>query len=253
MQETEPNDTTGDANNIEITVVYDNNPFQERLKTAWGFSCVVTGMGKTILFDTGGRGELLLENMSKMDIDADRIEIVVLSHIHGDHTGGLEVFLKENSKVSVYLPKSFPKRFKAKVASLGAKVIETDKSTEICKNVYSTGQLGTLIKEQGLILRTGRGLIVITGCAHPGIVKMVETAKDLFDEKILLVMGGFHLEWATKGKIGNIIKAFEDMQVKYAGPCHCTGQKARSVFAEHFGDQLINIGVGRVVRIEDLK
>ena len=253
MQETEPNDTIADANNIEITVVYDNNPFQEGLKTAWGFSCVVTGTEKTILFDTGGQGNLLRENISKIGIDVNSIEIVVLSHIHGDHTGGLEDLLKQNTEVSVYLPKSFSKRFKEKVASLGAKVVEIDKPTEICKNLYSTGQLGTLIKEQGLILRTGKGLVVITGCAHPGIVKMVKTAKDLFDEQILLVMGGFHLEWATKGKVNNIIKSFEDIRVKYAGPCHCTGQKARSLFTERFKNQFVNIGVGRVVRIKDLK
>ena len=68
-----------------------------------------------------------------------------------------------------------------------------------------------------------------------------------------IVMGGFHLEWATKNKIENIIKAFEDMNVKYTGPCHCAGDKARILFAEHFGDHYINIGVGRVIRIEDLK
>jgi 7,8-dihydropterin-6-yl-methyl-4-(beta-D-ribofuranosyl)aminobenzene 5'-phosphate synthase len=253
MQRAEPNSLTVDVNNISITVIYDNNPYKEGLETSWGFSCVITGTKKTILFDTGGNGQLLLENMSKMGIDANDIEIVVLSHIHGDHTGGLEGFLKKNPKVTVYLPESFPKGFKKKITSLTAKVVEVDKQTEICKNVYSTGQMGTFIKEQGLVLRAEKGLVVITGCAHPGIIEMVKTAKDLFDEQILLVMGGFHLEWATKNSIENIIKAFKDMNVKYAGPCHCTGNKARAIFAEHFGDNYINVGVGRTVRIEDLK
>jgi len=253
MQKTEPNDKAVDANNINITVVYDNNPYKEGLETSWGFSCVITGTEKTILFDTGGNGQLLLENMSKTGIDVDSIETIVLSHIHGDHTGGLEEFLKKNPKVIVYLPKSFPKRFKETITSLGAKFVEVDKQTKICKNVYSTGQLGTLIKEQGLILQTPKGLVIIAGCAHPGIVKMVKTAKDLFDEQVLLIMGGFHLEWATKGKIKGIIKAFEDMNVKYAGPCHCTGEKARLLFAEHFENRYINIGVGKVVKIKDLK
>jgi len=253
MQKAEPNNKAVDANNISITVVYDNNPYKEGLETSWGFSCVITGTEKAILFDTGGNGQLLLENMSKTGIDVNSIETVVLSHIHGDHTGGLEEFLKKNPKVSVYLPKSFPVGFKQTIISRGTEVVEVHKKTEICKNVYSTGQMGALIEEQGLILQTQRGLVVITGCAHPGIVKMVKAAKDLFDEQILLVMGGFHLEWATKGKIKSIIKALEDMNVKYAGPCHCTGEKARSLFAEHFGDHHINIGVGCVVRIKDLK
>jgi 7,8-dihydropterin-6-yl-methyl-4-(beta-D-ribofuranosyl)aminobenzene 5'-phosphate synthase len=131
MQKSEPNNKTVDTNNISITVVYDNNPYKEGLETSWGFSCVVAGTEKTILFDTGGDGRLLLENMSNTGVDVNSIETVALSHIHGDHTGGLEEFLKKNPKVSVYLPKSFPKRFKKKVISLGAGVIEVDKQTEI--------------------------------------------------------------------------------------------------------------------------
>ncbi len=247
------NGPISDINNITITVTYDNNPYKEGLGTSWGFSCVITGTGKTILFDTGGDGNLLLENMSKLGIDPNGIEIVVLSHIHGDHTGGLEMFLQKNSNVTVYLLKSFPKKFKEIVSSYGAKITEIDKHTEICDKVYSTGQLGTLIKEQGLFVRTEKGLVIITGCAHPGIVKIAKTAKDLINEDILLVMGGFHLEWATKGKIENIIMALKELNVKYVAPCHCTGDNARALFAEHFGQRYVNIGAGRVIAIEDLQ
>jgi len=253
VQKNEPNNLNPDANNINITVVYDNNPYKDGLRTAWGFSCVVTGTERTILFDTGGDGKLLLENMSKTEIDANSIETVVLSHIHGDHIGGLEMFLKKNPQVSVYLPKSFPKRFKQMVNSYKAKIVEIEKHTKICEGVYSTGQLGTSIKEQGLIIRIERGLVIITGCAHPGIVQMVETAKDLFNEQILFVMGGFHLGWATEGEIENIIAAFKDLDVKYVGPCHCTGDKARALFEKDFGAHYIDIGVGKVVSIKELQ
>jgi len=253
MQETEPNKPISDANNINITVIFDNNPYKKGLETSWGFSCVISGTENTILFDTGGDGKLLLENMSKMGIDANNIETVVLSHIHGDHTGGLEMFLQKNPKVCVYLPKSFPKRFKEMVTSYGAKFVEVEKHAKICENVYSTGQLGTLTKEQGLIIQTEKGLIIITGCAHPGIVKMVKASKVLFNEQILLVMGGFHLEWATRGKIEKIITAFKDFNVKYVGPCHCTGDKARTLFEKHFAKNYINIGVGKVVAIKGLQ
>jgi 7,8-dihydropterin-6-yl-methyl-4-(beta-D-ribofuranosyl)aminobenzene 5'-phosphate synthase len=200
----------------------------------------------------GGDGRLLLENMSKLGIDPNNIEIVVLSHIHGDHTGGLETFLQKNANVAVYLLESFPKKFKEMASSYGAKIIEVDKHTEICKDVHSTGELGTLIKEQGLFVRTEKGLVIITGCAHPGIVKMTKTAKDLIDEDILLVMGGFHLEWATKDKVESIIKAFEGLNVKCVGPCHCTGDKARALFAKHFGPRFVNIGAGKIISIRDL-
>jgi len=238
---------------MTITVVYDNNPYREGLETAWGFSSLITGTEKTILFDTGGDGSILLNNMKKLAIDPNSIDTVVLSHIHGDHTGGLNSFLEKNSDVTVYLPESFPKKFKDNVKSYGSKIVEVEQSLKICENVYSTGQLGKWIKEQSLIIRTEAGLLVITGCAHPGIVKIVNAAKELLKDDILLVMGGFHLEWATKGKLEKIISAFRQLGVRYAGPCHCSGDKARSLFEKHFGKNYINIGAGKVITIADLR
>ena len=253
MQGIEPNNTVCDSNMVNITVIYDNNTHKEGLGTAWGFSCVITGLEKTILFDTGGDGSLLIENISKLGIDPNGIEIVFLSHAHWDHVGGIESFLEKNHKVEVYVPESFPRDFKQMVSSRGAKIIETEKPAQICKGAYSTGQLGTSIKEQGLIIRTDKGTILITGCAHPGIVNMVRKTKELFNENILFVMGGFHLNATSNREINNIIKAFKDMRVKYAGPCHCTGDNARALFAEQFGDKYINIGVGRVITGKNLQ
>ncbi len=238
---------------MTITVIYDNNPYKEGLKTAWGFSCLITGTEKTILFDTGGDGPSLLNNMKKLSIEPRTIDIVVLSHIHGDHTGGLNGFLKENSDVTVYLPESFPQKFKDNIKDHKAKVADVKQSLKICENVYSTGQLGMLIKEQSLIIKTDRGLLIITGCAHPGIVKIVKAAKDLIEDDILLVMGGFHLEWATKGKIEKVISAFKQMGVRYVGPSHCTGEKARALFEKHFGNKYVSIGAGRAVTMADLQ
>ena len=241
------------VNDLTITVVYDNNPYKEGLGTAWGFSAVVTGTKKTILFDTGGDGSLLMSNMEKLAIKPNSIDIIVLSHIHGDHTGGLDSFLEKNPDVAVYLPKSFPKRFKDNVRGFGAEIIEVEQSLKICENVYSTGELGRLIREQSLIIRTNKGLIIITGCAHPGIVKIVNTAKDLLKDDIPLVMGGFHLEWATAGKIEKIISAFKQSGVQYAGPSHCSGERSRSLFEKHFGKNYINIGAGKVITMAKLK
>lgn len=252
--------STPGVKNLTITVVYDNNPYKQELETEWGFAAAITGTEKTILFDTGG-GRLLLDNMQKLAIKPDSVDVVVLSHIHGDHTGGLSSFLEKNSNVTVYLPVSFPKKFKDNAGNSGAKIIEVYESEQICENVYSTGQLGKLIKEQSLIIRTDKGLVVITGCAHPGIVNIVNTAKTLMrvpalrgpKDDILLVMGGFHLEWATKGKLEKIISAFKQLGVRYVGPCHCSGQKARSLFEKHFGSNYINIGAGKVITLTDLR
>src|SRR5512136_2499280 len=100
---------------LAITIVHDNNPCVDSLKIAWGFSAFVTGPEKTILFDTGSDGTLLLENMAKLQIDPARVDTVVLSHIHGDHTGGLTGLLKVNPRVQVFLPGSLPAKFKTAV------------------------------------------------------------------------------------------------------------------------------------------
>ena len=253
MQEVEPNNVVCDSNKVNITVIYDNNTYKEGLGTSWGFSCLVTGTEKTILFDTGADGSLLLKNMSKLGIDPNSIELVVLSHEHWDHIGGMEMLLKKNSKVSVFMPESFPKEFKQKVSSHGTKIIETQQPCQICRGVYSTGQLGTSIKEQGLIIRTDRGTILITGCAHPEITKMTEKMKELFNENILFVMGGFHLNATSELDVNRIIKILKGLQVKYAAPCHCTGDNARAIFTKQFGDKYVNIGVGRIIAMKNLQ
>jgi 7,8-dihydropterin-6-yl-methyl-4-(beta-D-ribofuranosyl)aminobenzene 5'-phosphate synthase len=149
--------------NFEITVVYDNNPHKEGLKTSWGFSCLIRGIEKTILFDTRGDGSLLLRNMKGMGIDPRQIDLIVLSHIHGDHVGGLRSILEKNPDVIVYMPESFPEDFKEDVKGCGTKVIEVRGPFKICEHVYSTGEMGTWIKEQSLIVKTEKGILVVRG------------------------------------------------------------------------------------------
>ena len=233
---------------ISITVIYDNNPYTEGLTTAWGFSCLIRGTKKTILFDTGGNGSILLANMKGVDINPEEIDVVVFSHIHGDHAGGIERFLERNNKVSVYLPKSFPRRFTENLRSSGIKIVEVHDASRICGGVYTTGELGKAIKEQSLIVHTTRGIIVITGCAHPGIVGILKRAKDLSKDGILLAMGGFHLGGTKKGDLEKIILSFRELGVKYVGPCHCSGDLARQMFKEEYRDSYIHVGVGRVVQ-----
>ena len=233
---------------ISITITYDNFPYTERLSTAWGFSSLIRGGQKTILFDTGGNGSILLANMKELDINPEEIDVIILSHIHGDHVGGLERFLERNKKVSVYLPRSFPRGFTENLRISGIKIVEVHDAARICGGVYTTGELGEGIKEQSLIVHTTRGIIVITGCAHPGIVGILKRAKDLIKDDILLVMGGFHLGGSSKKDLEKIILSFRELGVKYVGPCHCSGDLARQMFKEEYGNNYIHLGVGR--RIE---
>jgi len=236
---------------VTIIVTYDNNPYDERLKTAWGFSCLVRFGEKSILFDTGGDSPTLLYNMRQLGIDPKEVDVVVLSHIHGDHVGGLSGFLKENSDVTVYVPESFPRSFKDQVRLSGAKLEDIKEAKELLDNIYTTGELDGGIKEQSLIVETNEGLLVITGCAHPGVVKIVERAKQLVEGDVLLVMGGFHLGSKSEHEIQEITASFKELGVVYASPCHCSGDRARRLFQEAYGEKFLQVGVGRIIIISE--
>jgi len=241
------------ARDVEILVVYDNYSCRSDLETAWGFSCLITGMEKTILFDTGGSGAMLMRNMEKMGISPEEVDSVVLSHIHGDHTGGLQAFLERKGGVTVYVPASFPDRFKEAVRSYGADVVSVREPLPICQDVFSTGEMGTFTIEQSLVLRTKSGLIVITGCAHPGIVKIVKKAKALVEGEVLLAMGGFHLMGMSMGNMEKISASFRELGVRCVGPCHCTGETQIKFFERVYGEHFLKVGVGKVIRVKDLK
>jgi 7,8-dihydropterin-6-yl-methyl-4-(beta-D-ribofuranosyl)aminobenzene 5'-phosphate synthase len=235
-----------------ITVVFDNNPYKKGLQSGWGFSCLIEGMEKNVLFDTGAEGTILLENMQKLGLTSEGIDVLLLSHAHSDHTGGVYDLLQKNNRLTVYLPVSFPESSKEKIRHYGAEFIEVKQPVEIIDGVYSTGEMDAGMKEQALILRTPQGMVIITGCAHPGIINIIKRAKVLFGEEVLLVMGGFHLHKKTGSEIKRIISEMQRLGVRYVGPCHCSGNKARALFLEAYGDHYLPVGTGTRVEIEML-
>lgn len=230
---------------MKIAVVYDNRSLQRQLSPAWGFSCLA---GDDLLFDTGGDGPRLLSNMGRMGLDVGRIKRVVLSHAHGDHTGGLAGLLAVNKEITVYLPRSFPARFKEQV-KVHARVVEVHEPMEITERVYTTGEMGRGVVEQALVWVTGPGLVVATGCAHPRIVGMLHRAKQIGGNGIYLAIGGFHLSVASRREIKDIIADFRRLGVQKVAPCHCTGDRAMAMFAAEYGEDFIEAGVGRVLEI----
>lgn len=225
---------------LSITVVYDNYRFREsELTPRWGFACFleveVCGASHKLLFDTGGDGATLLRNMQKLGIDVRSVEAVVISHAHGDHTGGLNAVLKENPSVTVYSPS---------MLSVGGstRLVVIEEQTRLFDDIYSTGALGSFIREQALVARTELGNVVITGCAHPGIVNILKLVRKNFGA-IYLVLGGFHM---PKSGISHELKKLGVMKV---APCHCTGIAASKELEAAFGANFIRCGVGARVRV----
>ena len=233
-----------DSNPITLTIVYDNNPFDARLKTAWGFACLVETGETTVLFDTGADGPTLLSNMAALGLDPRRVDSVVLSHNHSDHTGGLDALLAANDRLTVYVPRAFAAEIHKRV-SPSHRIVQVTDPISLAARIRTTGELGTEIIEQSLIVKTGRGLIVITGCAHPGIVEIVQKAR-AFGE-VYLVMGGFHLGGKSGDEIEAVISGFKRLGVQRVAPCHCTGAEALGLFGEAFGANFIRAGAGAVI------
>jgi 7,8-dihydropterin-6-yl-methyl-4-(beta-D-ribofuranosyl)aminobenzene 5'-phosphate synthase len=235
---------------VKFTILYDNYLHREGTKTDWGFSCLIEGTEKTILFDTGTQPEILLHNVHEMNVDLKKVEQIVITHDHGDHTGGLSEVLKINPNVSVYLPASFPYEFVRKVEMLKAQVDSVDEPVEICENVFLTGEMMGHAKEQSLIINTQKGLVIVTGCSHQGIVNVLKRAKEIMDRPIYLVFGGFHLGGTPDRTLQKIIQSFEELGVEKCGATHCTGDKAIDMFKEAFGDNYLPMGTGNVIVVD---
>jgi 7,8-dihydropterin-6-yl-methyl-4-(beta-D-ribofuranosyl)aminobenzene 5'-phosphate synthase len=230
---------------MKLEVVYDNTSLSPELVAKWGFSCLVDDH---LLFDTGGDGPTLLANMDEMGIDPRAVEAVVISHDHGDHTGGLGALLATGVRPTVYLLSSFSSRLKAEVDSV-TELVELERPAEIRPGMHTTGPVGTGIAEQALVVESGEGLVVVTGCAHPGVVEMVRRAKESVGGNVALVLGGFHLGGASAGHVARVGEALRQLGVERIAPCHCTGEEATELLAKEYGEQCLGVGVGRVINL----
>lgn len=245
----EPTPTKEECGEVTFTVVYDNNDYDASLKKAWGFACLVDTGEANVLFDTGGDAPTLLDNMVQLDVDPQAMDVVVLSHIHGDHTGGLAGLLDTGARPVVYVPAAFPASFKESVRAR-TELVEVTGPVKVVPGVYTTGEVGSEIVEQGLVVEIDDGLVVITGCAHPGITEMVSRAQEVWGREVVFVMGGFHLRSASQEQIESIITDLRQAGVQWVAPCHCTGDVAREMFAQAFDEGYFPTGVGREIAIE---
>ncbi len=239
---------------MEIRAIFDKVAVNKKIQIGWGLSVLVDNK---VLFDTGEKGEWLLNNIRQMDIDINNdMESIVISHDHWDHTGGLQTLLEKREKgMPVYICPGFSGETKKKIVSHGGKPVETKKFREIAKNIYVTGEISGIYRgsprpEQALVLKTENGVSVITGCAHPGILTILEVVKKHFKtEKLFLVMGGFHLFEEDIRNIELIVTEFKNIGVEKVAPTHCSGPKAEEIFAREYGERFLEVKAGKTIKL----
>lgn len=234
-----------------IDIIFDKDAFDKKFHTGWGVSFLIDGR---ILFDTGEKGSWLIDNLKYQNINFNSLETVVISHDHWDHTGGLWDLLKASPKLEVYACPNFSRGFKKKVESSGSQLIEAAKNTEISENICTTGEIEgryllRYMPEQALVLKTSNGITVLTGCAHPGIIKIIENVKENVGENIYLVLGGFHLLDKFNNEIIRIINEFKRLGIKKVAPTHCTGDPAIKLFKQAYANNFIEVKVGQVIEV----
>lgn len=238
-------------NDVKITVIFDNYTDFENLQSNWGFSCLIEGKDKTILFDAGTKPEIFRTNIEKLEVLLHSVDLVVISHNHGDHTGGLPILTSKGIDIPVYVPVTVQNEFKKSFPELEANVVGVSTPVKLCEGVYLTGELGDRINEQALVVETSRGWVVITGCSHPGIAKILDWTANLQQRPIYLVMGGFHMLDQTQSEIESVIDQFRNHQVIQCAATHCTGDEAVRLFHEAFQENFLRLGAGKIISIPD--
>jgi 7,8-dihydropterin-6-yl-methyl-4-(beta-D-ribofuranosyl)aminobenzene 5'-phosphate synthase len=187
-----------------------------------------------------------MENMGLMGIDPSGIEAVVISHAHGDHTGGFPAIYEAGARPRLYLLDGFLEEMGLDAAD-SVEIVEATPGQEIVPGIYTTGLVDGPVREQAIYFETAQGLVVVSGCAHPGIVQMVERVREQRSEPFYQVMGGFHMLDVDGEGLEAAVVSFQRLGVQRAGPTHCSGIVAMNTFQRVYGENFVRLGVGRVM------
>lgn len=267
-----------------ITILHDSFGKRPGLAKNWGFAALLEFRGKRILFDTGNNARVFAENTEALGIDLRRLDFVAISHRHGDHTSGLNHLLKINPDAKIYTPdelygvfgSSLPGIFFPRCHSLPpymqyydgkppetilhgtpwpeAQFVWTKDTTEIADDVWLVSVVSDVpgtreMRELSLALRTPKGLVIVAGCSHPGIEKIL-AASQVIDERIHCIFGGLHLVLTKDPEIRRVAKALrEEWRVERIAPGHCTGELGFLALSETFGDDYLYAGLGDTVEL----
>ena len=264
-----------------LTILVDAFGSQPELHQDWGYAALVEYAGRRILFDTGNDAAGFEANVRRLGVELSRLDAVVISHRHGDHTAGLRYLLSVNPGVKVYVPDdeafggptpaaffrqaepSLPARMRYFNGSLPdviphgsawpdatfvrvADTMEIAPGFRLVRNIAPT-QPFSETPELSLVIDTPKGQIVVVGCSHPGIERIVASVARR-DQDIFMVVGGLHLVTTPKPEIERLAAALRDTwKIDAIAPGHCSGELTFAILQRIFGKDYRYAGVGTVI------
>lgn len=266
----------------QVTILYDAFGRSSTMTRDWGYSALIEHDGKRILFDTGNNADIFARNVKAAGVSLDGLDFVVISHRHLDHSAGLTHLLRVNPGVKIYVPReafgmfgsSLPSKFYRKEDSLpremryyagdpeetlsfgtawpGSAFVAVDSTLEVAPGVHIVSLVSDAVgtrelRELSLAIETRQGMVIVAGCSHPGIDRIVKAATAI-EGRVHTVFGGFHLPTAPDEEIERLAAALHDTyQVERVAPGHCTGEPAFHRFRKVWKDKYTYAGVGSVI------
>jgi 7,8-dihydropterin-6-yl-methyl-4-(beta-D-ribofuranosyl)aminobenzene 5'-phosphate synthase len=266
-----------------ITIIYDAFGAPSALQKDWGFAALIEYGGRRILFDTGNNAKIFEHNIKRLGIDLSRLDAVVISHRHGDHTSGLTYLLEVNPGIKIYTPRegalfkgTLPREFLKPYPDLPANLRYYEgkqpervvvgipwenanfemltNTREIFPGFYllttQSQKPGTLeMNEASLAIRTPKGLAVVVGCSHPGVEKILGEAAKI-DPRLYTVTGGFHLVLTPQEEVRRVANTLHDtLKIERVAPGHCTSELGFAVFLDRFKERFDQAGAGAAITL----
>jgi 7,8-dihydropterin-6-yl-methyl-4-(beta-D-ribofuranosyl)aminobenzene 5'-phosphate synthase len=238
--------------NMRILGIVDNYKKSDEYKADWGFSIAISTDHYNIIFDTGNDPEILKYNMNKLILDNKNrnIDLLFISHNHRDHTGGIEYISNNFYLKNIAVPYDIDRNIFKTISSLdNTRLMDIKSPTTLDMNIHTTGIMGDEIKEQSLVIETKKGLILFVGCSHPGISKIIEKVQSTFNDKIYLLLGGFHFYKLYEEKLQKEIDYLKKSNIDYIAPTHCTGDRAKNILKRDLAERFVEFGVGYKINI----
>lgn len=270
---------------MKIIILTDNKAC-DNMKGEWGLSVYIEHENKKLLLDTGS-SPLFAENAEKCGVDLSAVDMAFLSHAHYDHSNGFGKFMELNSSSPLYLNETckencYGKRWifskyigikKGYCEKYKDRLIYTKGLTEISPDIFLLPHNGddysiygkknglyqkngrrfcydSFDHEQSLIIKTDKGIVILNSCCHTGADNIIKEVCAAFpDEKILALIGGFHLYKSDENEVLSLAKRIKDTGIGKIYTGHCTGDKAFAVLKKELGEKAEEIYAGKVILI----